>query len=294
MKWFFTVLLCAMLLIGGTAAAEASDGYTTLTSMDGFYGIWSCCASNDSLPYLVLHADQTYEAYDWWQIDTETTTGDALRAYGTYTFDPADGTFTMEGSQTAYILKTAYAEEGMESGSGEVEGTPDKAMLLLYDPTPMDEDEFGDNSMLYLPTLPEEISLLPTAELLYEDECCWVESAAFAYPGNGTPIWTFYADGTATWGTRDEVVEKATYVYDNGRLTMTFADGTVKRLLMQCAYIPLLDTEEESAEQYGDMFGLFDIDNEDDYGNGTIISHSLLLVRDLDAQTASYFFLSAR
>ncbi|MDD3409735.1 MAG: hypothetical protein PHY12_02895 [Eubacteriales bacterium] len=295
MKRFLALLLCC-LMVSGLALAEAPadasaeiPGYRTLTSLDGFYGVWGCCASNDDFPYLVLHADSTFEAYDWWQL-SDGSSDDALIRRGTYTFNPADGTFTMEGVKDTYIAKTCPGDEDYMVGSHELYGSPDMAMLLLESQAPIEEGIYGDDSMLYMPMKLDEIMLLPSVEALCDDDCCWVESATLTTPGENEPYWSFTLDGKATLEQPGKEAENATYTYDNGLMTLNRADGTVQRLLVQHVYVPLPEDEDEELPYDETTRYSFDYEDEASVGINAILSRTLLRMHNLDTGAVMYYY----
>lgn len=282
MKRFFALLL-GCLMLAGCAMAEIPE-YTTLTSLDGFYGAWALCGGSD-IPYLVLHADQTYEMYDYWQID-ETAAGDDLIKRGAFTFDPAKGSLTLEGCDTVYTAQTCTvaAGETYTSGDGLFEAAEGAPLLLLYAPL-ADEDEFGDPSNLMMPI--DSMPLLPTLEYL-SDGHEWALSDAPAQPETDEGSLIFNEDGTVTLLADVEgsiVTTDAACTLDNGLLTIVMPDGHTYRLLLQYHYI-LNNPDEPSVGE--DMLAYYNFEEAEDAGWSTAVSYELLLVHDLDDGTVCY------
>ena len=282
MKKFWGILLCCILLTG-VCLAEG-NGYETLASMDGFYGVWTACGGNDSLPYLVLHDDQTYEAYDYWQIDDETTTGDALLKRGSFTFTAADGSLALEGDDTVYTAQTAMATDDLESSDGALQATSDMKTLLLSAPL---TDEDGESSILFLP-MAEGADLLPTSfQLCGNWE--WAVSATPSIPEESAIRYVFLQDGTGavvspTGEGAPDTEAPLTYVLDNGRLALRLEDGTIRNLLLQYHYVPMGE---------GGLLNMTDIaydeSKAEEMGWSTAMTDKLILVRDLD--DGSIFYL---
>ncbi|MDD3336357.1 MAG: hypothetical protein PHI98_12725 [Eubacteriales bacterium] len=288
MKRFLGLLLCCLLL--NSVALAQEDGFTTLASMEGFYGTWAACSSNDEYEYLVLHADGTFEAYEAWQVIATETPGDALMRRGAYTFDPATGAFTLEGDELAYTLKTGIASEGMESGDGTVEGTADMPTLLLYAAVPEEDGVFYEPSKLFLP-MREGMLLLPTCETLSADELEWSKADKLGAAPLDAPSYRFAADGTGEFLTYTDAEEadvvKLTYTIDQGIITITQDNGTVHHWLAQFAYRLFQDENGEPIDD--EALQYIDTDDDEYIAINAVWSDSHILVHDLD--TGSIFYL---
>lgn len=288
MKRLWALVLCCFLL-SGTALAE-DDGYTTLTSMESVYGTWAACSSNDEYEYLAIHADGTYEAYDAWQVVKTETPGDALIRRGTYTFDPATGAFSLSGDDLVYTLKTGMAFEGLESGDGSVEGTPDMHTLLLYTTAYYEADGvFFEQSKLFLP-MTEGMVLLPTYETLTADGLEWCKADQLGTAPLDAVSYRFAADGTGEFLTYTEAPEaevvNLTYTLDQGVITITQDDGTVHHWLMQFAYRLMRDENGELIDD--EALQYMDTDDEEYMTFNAVWSDGHLLVRDLDDGSTFY------
>lgn len=288
MKRFLGLLLCCLLL--NSVALAQEDGFTTLTSMEGFYGTWAACSSNDEYAYLALHADGTFEVYEAWQVIQTKTPGDALMRRGAYTFDPATGAFTLEGDELTYTLKTGMASEGMESGDGTVEGAAGMPTLLLYATVPEEDGVFYEPSKLFLP-MSEGMMLLPTYETLTADEFEWSKADRLGTAALDAVSYCFAADGTGEFLTYTDADEaeavKLTYTFDQGVITITLENGTVHRWLMQFAYRLFQDEDGEPIDD--EALAYMDTDNDEYITFNAVWSDSHILVHDLD--DGSMFYL---
>ena len=268
------------------------------TSLDGLYGAWVVCSAYDDMTFLVLHEDQTFEAYDAWQLDPAAQTGNALMLNGSFTFDAATGALALEGKDVPYTLKTVLADAEMESGDG-MASAPAGTKLLLLD-APLDEEGWNASS-LYLP-LTDGFPLVPTqARLSAEEDVGWYVSAEPHYAEDMTQAdeYFFHADGTAELVSGGEK-SALTYAVDNGRLTLTLADGTTREALLQYAILPLADAEAENIAaaqsedddqplnldevEYDDdpEPGLYDVDAAYDHGWNAAMSQYIIRVTELE------------
>ena len=270
----FLVMLTVCLMAATFAMAEPADSYRPVTSPEELFGGWAVCAANDKLPYLFFHQDGTYTSYDFWQLDEETTTGDALLKHGVYTFNAADSTLALEGIDIVYTAKTCPSWEGLSYVDSSAEALPGTPVLLLETPVVGEDDQ----SLLFL-RMEEDLALLPILPDLCEGD--WVISQTPELPSIDAGSFTFTMDGQVTMESpaADGTVKAVgTFDYTQGRLTIT-TDRTYS-LLEQFHYVSCID---------GTAPDGYDLEQAEEHGAYTALTRHVLVVHDLG--DGSMFYL---
>ena len=276
MKRFLVILTVAMMAVS-FALADTTDNYQPVTSLEQLCGVWAFCGGSENLPYLVLRSDGTYTGFDFWQIDEDSTTGDALLKHGSYTFNSTDSTLSLEGIDTIYTAKTCIAWEDLSYPDSTIEVMPETPVLMLEAPAAGEDDP----TALYL-QMTDNLPLLPLLSELCEGE--WIVSETPEVDSMSSETFTFTMDGQVLMETTtaDGTVEaNGTYQYSQGLLTV-ISDYSYS-LLLQCHYVPCIN----GAPPEG-----YDYQQAEERGFSTALNHSILVVHDLGDGSVFYLIRS--
>lgn len=291
-KKIIIFLCCVTLCCFGTAFAEdsAPSAFSTfslnsepgslpggpVTDASELMGLWVCCGANDLYPCLVIHPDDTMEAYDYWQAGAEGKLGLGLMLFkGTFTLASDTGAVTLPNGET-YTVTRAETPEDLETSAGD--DASDAPYVLYW--TGKQSGEPYD--MGYVPV--ETVSCFPTVSELSYSGRSWTSE-------DGSQTLLFSGSNAYTLSTSDNKVN-GTYALEGGRLSLT-ADTQTTILYIQFRCMPLegiSDSEQaavEALQNYSDDPDLTLYTE----GSSAYLDRGTLLVYGLSSDSSPVSFL---